>query len=85
MLPVIGIWVISPGMEEAKVTSPDPVKLFIKKLSPPRNERARALPKPPFILVSMLMVASIETIAPASAVTFSPSPIFKDKREKAGA
>ena len=64
----------SPGSTGARVISPGPpfeVKVLANSVSPPNTVRVSAPRRPPFIPVSMAMLALMLTIAPASACTDS--------------
>src|SRR6185295_5542232 len=67
---------ISPGTVGASNASPGPRlarSVWKKNFSPVRNFRDRAPRKPPSILLSMSMVGEQATMAPDSALIFSPA------------
>src|SRR5256885_10439858 len=67
---------ISPGTVGASKASPEPRlarSVWKKNFSPVRNFRDRAPRKPPSILLSMSMVGEQATMAPDSALIFSPA------------
>src|SRR6185436_18024949 len=67
---------ISPGTVGASKASPGPRlarNVWKKNFSPVKNFRDRAPRKPPSILLSMSMVGEQATIAPDSALMFSPA------------